>query len=260
MTGLLHRLAARANGSAWTVRSDARLPFASETWGQAAIETPAPPTEPVALLQPSAAALAPHSPAAEAGEPTEPSAKLHAPDALPLQQQKQHQKPQQQHAFGQGLASEPSHALMPVPAMPHSTVQLHQQHQQPFATDAPLPTQPPGHRTALPQPAPDATAASRPVAAHPHTAPAFAQNAPEPLLPPVSAHSVAASAGLAPRANPGAWAATAQPAAREDTEVHIHIGRIDVTAVHEAPKPKSRARERTHPVSLDAYLAARHTK
>ena len=42
-----------------------------------------------------------------------------------------------------------------------------------------------------------------------------------------------------------------------DTEVHIHIGRIDVTALHEAPRPKAKPRERTQPVSLDAYLAAR---
>ena len=60
--------------------------------------------------------------------------------------------------------------------------------------------------------------------------------------------------------HPGVWASTAQPAAREDTEIHIHIGRIDVTAVHEAPKPRPRARERTQPVSLDAYLAAKHTE
>lgn len=235
------------------MRSDARLPFASETWEQAAIETPAPPTEPAALLQPSAAALAPHSLAAEAGEATETIAQLHAPNALRLQQQKQSQKQQQQRVTGQGPASEPLHDLMSVPAMPHSTVQ---QYQQLFATDAPLL----GHHTALPQPTPDATAPSTPVAVHPHTAPAFVQNAPEPLLPPVSAYSVAASARLATRGHLGAWASTAQPAAREDTEVHIHIGRIDVTAVHEAPKPNPRAREHTQPVSLDAYLAARQTK
>lgn len=234
MNGLLHRLAARANGSAWTVRSDARLPFASESWGQATIETEAPQTEPTALLRPSAKALAPDPHATE-------------PNAPHLQQQ----------AAGQAPAGESPNALMSVPATPYRTVQ---QHQWPFATDAPLSAQPPDKRTVLPQPTPDAPATSRPAAAHPHAAPAFAQNAPEPLLPPVSAPSVAASAGLAPRAHPGAWAGTTQPAAREDTEVHIHIGRIDVTVVHEAPKPRPRARERTQPVSLDAYLAARHTK
>lgn len=250
MTGLLHRLASRAIGSARTVRSDARLPFASETWGHAAIETQAPPTEPATLLQPSTAVLAPHS---LAGETTEATAQLHAPNAPRWQQQQQ----KQQLTAGQAPATEPPNAQTSAAATPHST---RQHHQQPFATDAPLPAQPPGKRTVLPQPTPSAPATSRPVAVHPHTVPAFAQNEPEPLLPPMSAHSVAASAGLAPRAHLGAWASTAQSAARDDTEVHIHIGRIDVTAVHEAPKPRPRARERTQPVSLDAYLAARHTK
>jgi hypothetical protein len=48
-----------------------------------------------------------------------------------------------------------------------------------------------------------------------------------------------------------------QAAASQETEVHIHIGRIDVTALHEAPRPKARPRERAQPVSLDAFLAAR---
>jgi hypothetical protein len=53
-------------------------------------------------------------------------------------------------------------------------------------------------------------------------------------------------------AGPPPQAATAQ-----ETEVHIHIGRIEVTALHEAPRPAARPRERPQPVSLDAYLAAR---
>ena len=56
-------------------------------------------------------------------------------------------------------------------------------------------------------------------------------------------------------------AATAWTAARieatAEPEVHIHISRIDVTAVHEPPRPKAKPRERVQPVSLDAYLAAR---
>jgi hypothetical protein len=43
----------------------------------------------------------------------------------------------------------------------------------------------------------------------------------------------------------------------EATEVHIHIGRIDVTAMHEAPKVRAKPGVKSTAVSLDAYLAAR---
>jgi hypothetical protein len=43
----------------------------------------------------------------------------------------------------------------------------------------------------------------------------------------------------------------------ESTEVHIHIGRIEVTAVHETA-PLSRERSAApSPMSLDAYLVQR---
>lgn len=45
-----------------------------------------------------------------------------------------------------------------------------------------------------------------------------------------------------------------------DTEVHIHIGRIDVTAVHEAPAPRRRTAAPPAPLSLDGYLAERGRK
>ena len=46
------------------------------------------------------------------------------------------------------------------------------------------------------------------------------------------------------------------PAAATDTEVHIHIGRIEVTAVQENAAPtRPGPRERVQPMSLDAYLA-----
>jgi len=47
------------------------------------------------------------------------------------------------------------------------------------------------------------------------------------------------------------------PAADEPAEVHIHIGRIEVTAVPEAPPPRRRPAKKQAPMSLDAYLAAR---
>jgi hypothetical protein len=43
----------------------------------------------------------------------------------------------------------------------------------------------------------------------------------------------------------------------ETTEVHVHIGRIEVTAVHEAPTPKAKPSAARKPMSLDDYLARR---
>jgi hypothetical protein len=41
----------------------------------------------------------------------------------------------------------------------------------------------------------------------------------------------------------------------ETTEVHVSIGRIEVTAVHEAPPPKRQATVAAKPMTLDEYLA-----
>ncbi|CAH1087695.1 hypothetical protein [Candidatus Nitrotoga sp. 1052] len=43
----------------------------------------------------------------------------------------------------------------------------------------------------------------------------------------------------------------------EITEVHVSIGRIEVTAVHESPPPKRQAPTPAKPLSLDEYLARR---
>jgi len=43
----------------------------------------------------------------------------------------------------------------------------------------------------------------------------------------------------------------------ETTEVHVSIGRIEVTAVHEAPPAPQRQPPRTKPMSLEQYLARR---
>ena len=51
--------------------------------------------------------------------------------------------------------------------------------------------------------------------------------------------------------------AETSPAVETETEVHVHIGRIEVTAVQEAAVPKPAAAGRRQPMSLDDYLARR---
>ena len=80
---------------------------------------------------------------------------------------------------------------------------------------------------------------------------------PSPLLPlKNTAHSSALNPGaIAQRVKPrgSAW----QNQVEETTEVHVSIGRIEVTAVHEAPPPKRQAPAAAKPMTLDEYLARR---
>lgn len=47
------------------------------------------------------------------------------------------------------------------------------------------------------------------------------------------------------------------PVASDSTEVHVTIGRIEITAVHEAPPAKRSSPAKAKPMSLDEYLARR---
>ncbi|TBW39884.1 hypothetical protein E0E54_01590 [Azotobacter chroococcum] len=47
------------------------------------------------------------------------------------------------------------------------------------------------------------------------------------------------------------------PVASDSTEVHVTIGRIEITAVHEAPPAKRSSPTKAKPMSLDEYLARR---
>jgi hypothetical protein len=78
----------------------------------------------------------------------------------------------------------------------------------------------------------------------------------EPLFPPQRAtHSPAWNAGnRPPDSSRGSASASG---AGEATEVHVTIGRIEVTAVHEAPPPKRRTPPSPKPMTLEEYLARR---
>lgn len=86
-----------------------------------------------------------------------------------------------------------------------------------------------------------------PMASPPPLIPAF-----HPALDLPSTHSVARPAAPRPSSNPARHTPETAP-----DEIHVHIGRIEVTAVSEAPKPKARAARGQPPMSLDDYLAKR---
>jgi len=64
--------------------------------------------------------------------------------------------------------------------------------------------------------------------------------------------------GARPRIEPASYGDAARASAHEPSEVHVHIGRIEVTAVHEAPPAREKKRAARQPMSLEAYLAKRH--
>ena len=233
MTGLLHRLAQRATGSAWTVRSDLRLPF-----GAKGLEQP----------QDDAAAPLIQAPVAGAHATAWPrSAATTAPPA----------------PTGPALAQQ-AEAVLPRAPMPPT--------REPAPMRAPLASAAP----AQPSEAAGATAAAARAVAVPAIAAALhapqrprtlpPQGGAEPaLLLPTQRNTAAHATPLHETVRgPGAFAlrhhAPQSAAAGQETEVHIHIGRIEVTALHEAPAAKARQRERRPPVSLDAYLDARRSK
>ena len=72
--------------------------------------------------------------------------------------------------------------------------------------------------------------------------------------------STAAPIGAIAAAGQPAWSAHAAPRAAkadEPSEVHVHIGRIDVSAVHEPATPRRRAAVAAAPMSLDTYFTKR---
>ncbi len=85
-------------------------------------------------------------------------------------------------------------------------------------------------------------------------------NYPTPLLPlknaaRPSALNASVAAQRSEHSSPGR-----QGQADEITEVHVSIGRIEVTAVHEPPPPKRQVPTLAKPLSLDEYLARRGKK
>lgn len=225
-SGPLRRLGARAIGQGWAVRSDASLPFALDRFAEPA---------------PLAAAAAAHASSApsdhRAPAPSFPRASEHPPSAGPLPEP------------DSGLADHRADRSHPTaPAEPP-----------PVPVLVPLrvrPSMPAPHRPAALEDDP-----SSPVL--PQDARAAALAPQPPALLPLRDTTVNGRPALAAgRASPAFSPPVADPAQATstphgETEVHIHIGRIEVTALQEAPRPKARPRERAQPMSLDAYLDQR---
>lgn len=234
MSAILQRLGARAIGQAWSVRSDARLPFADARLAEPAAFTPAlaaaarpdrlaPTSTPLAAsdpLQPAVPGPARHGDAPRRPAPQDP-ATLATPSDLG-----------QRAGRAEAPASTEPAALPPLLAPLASLWR---------------PAEDRLRATAVPAEVPDTLLPSLP----PTLLPGTGRPAPERQGSPVWR----APSALPPRT--AADPAPAQAPQGGETEVHIHIGRIEVTALQEAPRPKAKPRDRAQPMSLDAYLEQR---
>ena len=241
MKGLLHRLAARAAGTAVPVRSDVRLAFGGGDFADGeGIET-APMRQP-SLIAPAVVEL-------RAERPIEPPRE--ASPALIVEGSVPHP-----------IAMQP--ASVPAPARTREPVQ-HSSDAERVADESPppplMPASPIGRQGVERREAPAAIAEPAPPEAPSDRAASHNVQGPEPLMPMVARDRAVVSPSAPAttlRIGTRPPSAVAPEAADEPTEVHIHIGRIDVTAVHDAPSaPRKRAAATPDPMSLDAYLARR---
>lgn len=246
MNGLLHRLAARATGSALTLRADARLAYGASA---PLLAEPAPPGP---RLSDAAPAPSPENFRQDAAHLSSLTAKQAAPPRMPdavaddAQKESKPQTPAPARLFA---ASQPG--LPPGDAQAPAVAS---QPPQRASLDAGLPAQDPAAPQAL-QPLAAAPPVSQRLDPSALVQPSHSNRpVPAPLLPRQNNAPPPASASW-PAASP---AASLARAAEEATEVHVHIGRIEVTAVHGAAPPRRRPAA-APPVStpLDAYLAAR---
>lgn len=254
-------MVARAAGTSVPVRADARLPYAAGASGWSEVgEAEAHPraTAPAGPELPAAPVARQAHPVTLQEEPVEPSAFVEATRAqLPA-------KPT-------GTAVERD-ALPGSPGVPdNSGTKMSTQlvsgelaligEIRASALPMPLPLPLPLPPSMLPTASvPGEPQASVPVP--PHEAATSARTAmhrddPTPLMP----HR-AWQAPMLPVAQPSARRLASSPVASstngdDSTEVHIHIGRIDVTAVQEAPPPRRRTAAAPPPMSLEGYLAQR---
>lgn len=229
MSGFLRRLAAQAMGTSKPVRTAVRLPFAPPPVLAERAPASEKPSSPVLEDSPSAAA---ENPVFSRG-PTRP---LDTPPPAPDRK-----------------ASE-----MPI-AGPRSSEEFDVVGLQAVEMHRPVPT---AHDEL---PSAPVESDSEPVMHYTlnSAASGFAQGrgrpalsqAAEPLLPP---QRVAPMRAADIRPPESLIRPVSENHGEETTEVHVTIGRIEITAVHPPPAPKRPSAAEKKPMSLDEYLAGRH--
>ena len=249
MNGLLHRLAARAAGTAILVRSDARLPFGSI--GPAFGET---------VEVESDAELAARSVTATAelpGGSDTPLAAPGAPRAQPAPPAFSHRDTRPAPVVPHLDPSDASPSMRTLPRVVDAPVDAAPQYREEALAGAT-----PGRHDRMTAWHGPPAAGSMPMAAMSRPAPTELSSPPDPpLLVPEAAPRQPPTPVRPAAGRPDRLTASARAPAQtadEPHDVHVHIGRIDVTAVHEPAAPRRRPVAAPAPMSLDAYFARRN--
>lgn len=255
MKGLLHRLAARAAGTTVPLRSDARLPFGGATlgWGETfAMET------------------APERSGRASPVPVHPTGTAETA-AANLQSERWQQEapaPGPDRSSGPARPTPPESAVPPEPAATAMAASPHR-----AAAVRARPMLPSGggesHGPATLPAEAEPTGAWNPSARQP----AVVRAGPPSSGPDAPMRSKGDPPLLMPRGSaspgPGSYGAAAaehvadrpdlptRGTEEEPPEVHIHIGRIEVTAVQEASPQRPKPKARQVAMSLETYLAGR---
>jgi hypothetical protein len=251
--GLLHRLAARAAGATAAVRSDARLPLGRTSFGRDAAHAVAEQSFAVDVRVPAPGASAVFA------QPRDGLAGDTAPTLTPMLDPPP-RRPQTPPADASPSAApdtrSAAHALLgdasppnPNPNPPPRLVDSTPADPGHASGRARSTTESAGRSSALPTPEALRSDVAAPFVREPSLLIPLA--VPHPAVPP-------AITAPAITRRPGVTNSTTHAVASEEpSEVHIHIGRIEVTAVHEAAPPRRPPVPRPSPMSLDAYLAKR---
>jgi hypothetical protein len=249
MNGLLHRLAARAAGTAVTVRSDARLPYGGGAlaWADMAEVEVAAPREAMQGVTSAEQVLPPQASQPGFAEPR-PLRPIIVPQAAAPEQAAEPPLAVNPHdAEASAVGAVPAVAGRPEPPM---LLRIDEPSARSPVLSEPTRTERPG------EPQRSSRTSSSVRVRDAVTPAARAQADPAPLMPLTADRSTPSAPPAAPHRAAGPPAAPVS-AADEPNEVHIHIGRIDVTAVHEAPPPRRKQASTQAPMSLDSYLAQR---
>ena len=255
MTGFLQRLAQRANGTARTVRAASGARFAPEPLGpHAPLQDDAPAPEPITPFQPVDTTASTPPGASPGGVPDPVFAPADAPHQPVLHAPRRGQSAPTAFAPAPLLAPTDEAGAAPTPARAARAKAAQPTTRTLGPTDEP-PAAREANRTASEPatPKPDATPATASPGSPTEAPPAW--NQVEPLLSPVIRvrQPASADARSLELRRPGHGSRV-----EETTEVHVSIGRIEVTAIHEPAAPAQRpAARRKAPVSLDEYLARR---
>lgn len=247
MNGLLHRMAARAAGTAVAVRSDAGLAYAGGGVGLG--DTGEVDTH-FAMAPEPLAQMARASTAHEHEQKTRP-ADLPVVAVTALTPSPHVTGSNDAGAVRDASLVAPSAGVTPrVDSAPPSAIDEAQLVRPPSQVEPLMPPNPPAGLESGAK----ATHTPRDVAL---SSPMMQADEPAPLMPraarPIPLGPVPQPANRRSALPQGSNATQSEV----DTEVHIHIGRIDVTAVHEAAAPRRRATAAPAPMSLDGYLAQR---